>query len=76
MILNILLSTGYDNAISLSDLTEQDIRDIEAHVTANPDIIADSYQYNTETPFVFLPGHQKTLFSLRDKAVEFLNLKK
>lgn len=76
VILNILISAGYDNALSISDLNEDDIQILEQHATENSNIIGESNLYSTDGPFRFLPGHKKTLYTLRRKAEDFLKQSK
>lgn len=71
-ILNILIGAGYDNALSLSDLNEDDIVNLEVHVTANPNLISCVNSYDANNPFHFLPGHKKTLLSLSEKCKNYL----
>lgn len=77
ILVKILISAGYDNALSISDLNECDIDILQPHVQDKlKDLLSQSNVYKDCEQFVFLPGHKKTLFSLRDKAKEFVEQKK
>lgn len=69
--INILSSAGYDCALSLAELDESDIKNIETFVSKNQNILKDSV-YAVDEIFEFLPGHRKLLFVLRNKAIDFI----
>lgn len=65
ILVKILISAGYDNALSISDLNECDIDILQPHVQDKlKDLLSQSNVYKDSEQFVFLPGHKKTLFSL------------
>lgn len=64
-ILEILIQSGFDNAFSISELCEEDIKIIEEFVDKNlKHLIENSGVYKTSERFVFLPGHKKLILSL------------
>lgn len=73
-IVQILIVCGYDNAISVSELSEEEITIIERYVNqasnAKP-ILENTKQYASLEPFVFLPGHKKLIIVLAKKAKAF-----
>lgn len=71
------MTAGYDNALSLSCIEESDISTLEAHVEEKlRGLIEQSSSYRDVKPFKFLPGHIKTLNTLRVKAEQFIASKK
>lgn len=77
ILVKILISAGYDNALSIADFNEIDIEILEKHVQEElKDLVSQSNVYKNCQQFVFLPGHKKTLFSLSGKAKEFVQQKK
>lgn len=77
LLIKILISAGYDNAIPLSNLDEDDIVILEAHTTTKlKELIKKNSLYSEVEPFQFLPGHKKTILNLRVKAEQFLENKK
>lgn len=76
IIVNILSAAGYDNAISIADITETDIDIIETYATENlQSVLEESKTYVKVKPFAFLPGHKKLLLGLPDKIHSFKNKK-
>lgn len=75
-IVDILCSAGYDSALSISELNDDDITVIENHVLQKSELLknSDSYTENLaeNSPFTFLPGHRKLLFTLKSKATNFI----
>lgn len=71
-----MIASGYDNAISVSEICENEVKVIEEFVNGNlKDLIEKSGTYKADGAFKFLPGHRKLLFSLPDKVKEFQNRK-
>lgn len=74
--IEILVASGYDNAICVAEISEQDINDIEIHVNNNlTPLVQKSEVYKSLETFAFLPGHRKLLLSLPQKVKEFQNPK-
>lgn len=71
LLIDILSSAGYDCALSLAELDESDIKNIETFVSKNENILKDS-AYAVDEIFEFLPGHRKLLLVLKKKAIEFI----
>lgn len=69
---NILLSAGYDCALSIADLDEVDIQSIQQLVSSKSQELLKNTAYVVGEPFEFLPGHRKLLYVLRKKAIEFI----
>lgn len=68
--------SGYDNAISISEFCDDDIKTVETYVNShlkhlieNVEVYKKVHQSNQQ--FVFLPGHKKLLLSLKNKLKEF-----
>lgn len=77
ILVKILISAGFDNALSIADLSDSDINIIQNHAQQNlKELISQSTVYRNTEQFVFLPGHKKTLISLSVKAKEFIEQKK
>lgn len=71
------MTAGYDNALSLSCIEESDISTLEEHVEEKlRGLIEQSSFYKHVKPFKCLPGHIKTLNTLRVKAEQFIASKK
>lgn len=72
-IVEILKFSGYDSAISLQFLSENDIKDIETFVekATNKFFLIGSL-YENLTPFEFRPGHKALLFGLKHYAEKFV----
>lgn len=66
IIIEILISTGYDDPVLLSGMNEKEIEIIETYVCDHLHTLAE--QYSHIKPFVFLPGHKKLLMCLGKKA--------
>lgn len=76
-IVKILIESGFDNEISISELCNDDIKIIEEFVESNlKHSIENSGIYNLNEKFVFLPGHRKLILSLPKRLKEFENNKK
>lgn len=76
-IVKVLIETGFDNAISISELNNDDIKIIEEFVETNlKHIVEKSGIYDLKEKFVFLPGHRKLILSLPKRLEEFENNKK
>lgn len=76
-IVNILISAGYDSALSIADLNDNDIAVIENHVSQklaqkSADLLQNSDLYSETNPFQFLPGHRKLLLTLKSRAISFI----
>lgn len=75
------ICAGYDSAISLSNLDEDDIAIIQNSASVKlKDLISKCSLYSEafaeNGQFVFLPGHKKTILNLRVKAEQFVENKK
>lgn len=70
VIITILKSAGYNSAISLEGMNEDEINVIEKFVQQNKHLV-NSSEYCDTNPFVFLPGHKKILVLLGEKAKNF-----
>lgn len=72
-IVDVLCSTGYDSALSLADLNDDDIPIIENHVSQKSKCLLRKFDlYSEEGAFEFLPGHRKLLFTLKSRAISFI----
>lgn len=77
LLLKTLISAGYDNALALTKLDENDIGILEAHAESKLKwLIEKSDLYDENEPFVFLLGHKKTILNLSEKVNQFLDEKK
>lgn len=75
-IIHILIAAGYDNALSIENIDESDIKLIEEHAEQkSKHLIKQLENYNLEDKFEFLPGHRKLLFYLKEKIREFQEIK-
>lgn len=76
-IIEILIQSGYDNTISISDLQKEDIEIIENYVDRKlKHLIVNSKVYEADEKFVFLPGHEKLILALPKVLKTFENKKK
>lgn len=69
-LIHILERSGFDTEVSLTDLNENDIKEIESFVEKNKHIL-EGTPYEEKNPnsnnnnsFSFKPGHKKLIFSL------------
>lgn len=75
-IVKILIASGYDNAISISELCEDEIKIIETYANNNlKHLIEETETYKTHGQFQFLPGHKKLLYALPIRVAEYHNRK-
>lgn len=66
LIVKILVSCGYDTALSIAKFNETDIKIVEEHTNKNFKEVVKQYElYSNIHDFEFLPGHRKLKNSLR-----------
>lgn len=71
-IIKILNANGYNNALSLSGMSLEDVDRIEQFTTEKlKDILTETTLYSDMNSFCFLPGHKKLLLVLGEKSKEF-----
>lgn len=74
LIVQLLFRAGYDNAFSILDIDESDLKLIEEHAEQkSQDLLLKSGTYSEVKPFRFLPGHKKLIYSLPKKIHGFKN---
>lgn len=68
-----MIASGYDNAICIAEINEQDIKEIEKYTKIHSkSLIEQSNIYNKSVEtFAFVPGHRKLLLSLPKRVKEF-----
>lgn len=76
LMIRILISSGYDCALSISEIDDTDIQLIENHIKSNPYLLKGCKAYSEiigeNNTFTLLPGHKKLLYTLNKKAKEFI----
>lgn len=76
LIVKILVSAGYDNAISIAAFDESDLTIVQDYANKNLKELVKQFEvYSSIEEFEFLPGHKKLLFSLANKAKDYLDQK-
>lgn len=75
VIILILRKSGYDSALAIESLNDNEIIELETYVNGREDVIAalKNTVYEKVIPFKFLPGHKALFAALRKK---LMNLKK
>lgn len=76
LLVKILVTAGYDNAISISEFNENDLEIVQNYTCGNLKELVKQYEvYNSEGQFEFLPGHRKLLLALPNKVQSYLKEK-
>lgn len=74
--MQLLIHAGYDNALSVVEIDESDIKLIEEFAEKKSQNLLTSCDiYSEVKPFQFLPGHKKLIHSLPQKVHQFKNKK-
>lgn len=77
ILVKILISAGYDNALSIAELDETDINVLQTYTQTNlKSLLDESTLYKNCEKFEFLPGHQRTILKISEKAKEYIEKKK
>lgn len=72
---HILNETGYDNEVSLSDISEKNIEEIEIYVNKNRQLLENTI-YKNIVPFEFRPGHRSLILNLPKNVQGYIESKK
>lgn len=73
----ILTSTGYNSALSILQIDEHKMNEIELFAEENSRHIIDSFkEYSNKKPFAFLPGHRECIFGIKSEILNQQNKKK
>lgn len=77
ILVKILISAGYDNALSIAELDETDINVLQTYTQTNlKSLLDESTFYKNCEKFEFLPGHHRTILKVSEKAKEYIEKKK
>lgn len=70
-IINILTKNGYNYSLSMININDEDINEIERRITRDPTDVSTLYYLDRSKPFCFLPGHRKLIVQIGKRINEF-----
>lgn len=77
IVIDILISTGYDSAFSLADINSEQVDEIEQFANQKlKSMLNDSELYSRSDVFSFLPGHRKLIIALGKQVQNYILFRK